>query len=162
MDEQPGHSVTGEPPRTAAHAARPGTGRFGATALTAAAVVIAGAAVAVLLGTSDRIVSVPTSARSITVTPTVPLPPEELVALTAQPIDAGPLGDPERQAVCLDGLGYPSATVLGARAMTVNDRPAVVLVLSGDRVGELRAVAVWPDCGAGRSGLIAEQVLPRP
>ena len=48
------------------------------------------------------------------------------------------------------------------RTIPVDDRPAIVLVLSGDRADELRALAVWPDCGAGRPGLIAEQVLPRP
>lgn len=120
------------------------------------------AAAAALLGSPDRTASAPGSARSITVTPTVPLPPEELAALTTRPWDAGPLADPGRRAACLAGLGYPSAAVLGVRAAPVNGRPAVVLVLAGDRAGELRALAVWPDCGVGRLGLIAEQVLPRP
>ena len=161
MEEQPGHTVTGGPAPPATHAARPGSGRSWPLLLAAVAVGVGGAAAA-LLGTPDRTASMPSSARSITVTPTVPLPPQELAALTTSPWDAGPLTDPGRRAACLAGLGYPAAVVLGARAVPVNDHPAIVLVLSGDRVDELRALAVWPDCGAGRPGLIAEQVLPRP
>ncbi len=162
MDERPGHTVTGVPAVPAAHAVRPGSGRSWPLVLAAVVVVVGSAAAAALLGTADRTASAPSSARSITVTPTVPLPPEELAALTTRPWDAGPLADPGRRAACLAGLGYPSAAVLGARTIPVNDRPAIVLVLSGDRADELRALAVWPDCGAGRPGLIAEQVLPRP
>lgn len=162
MEQQPGHTVTGASGRPAAHAARPGPGRWWPIVAAAVVVVVAGVAAAAVLGTGGQGASAPSSARSITVTPTVPLPPEELAALTGQPLDAGPLTDPARQTACLSGLGYPRAVVVGARTMPVNDRPAVVLVLSGDRPGELRAVAVWPDCGTGRRGLIAEQVLPRP
>ncbi len=128
-----------------------------------AAVVVPGiVAASLFLQSPGQSPSAPTSARTITATPELPLPPAELVALAAQPWDAGPLADPQRRASCLAGLGYPSANVLGARTMPVSGRPAVVLVLSGDGAGDLRAVAVRPDCEAARPGRIAEQVLPRP
>lgn len=162
MDEQPGNTVTDAPSGPAAHAARPRPARFWLLALAAATVVLAGVVIAGLPADPDSALSAPSSARSITVTPTVPLPPAELAALIEQPLDAGPLVDPGRRAACLAGLGYPSATVLGARAVAVNDRPAVVFVLAGEHPAELRAVAVWTDCGVDRTGLIAEQILPRP
>lgn len=162
MSEERRHTVTGCPAQPAAHAARPGSGPLWPTALFGMALLFVGGSVAASLGSSERSASAPSSARSITVTPTVPLAPRELAALTTQPWDAGPLADPGLRAACLQGLGYPAVVVLGARTITVNDRPAVVLVLPGADPGHLRAVAVRPDCGAGRSGLIAEQVLPRP
>lgn len=161
MDEHQGHTVTGVPGRPAAHAARPGTTRLWPVSLAVGAIALTGAALALASDLPGRTASTPSSARSITVTPTIPLPPGELAALTAQPSEAGPLADPERLSACLAGLGYPAASVLGATELPV-DGPAVVLVLSGDRPGDLHAVAVRPDCGAGRFGVIAEQVLPRP
>lgn len=162
MDEQPGHTVTGAPSGPAAHAARPWAARFWLLALAATTIGLAGAVIAGLRADPDSALNSVSSARSITVTPTLPLPPAELVALIEQPPDAGPLVDPARRTACLAGLGYPSATVLGARVVPVNDRPAVVFVLAGEHPTELRAVAVWTDCGVDRTGLIAEQILPRP
>lgn len=162
MDQDGGHLVTGVPARGPAHAARPRPTPRRPLLLLAAAAVPGIAAVVLLLPSPGQTPSAPTSARTITATPELPLPPAELAALTSQPWDAGPLADPQRRASCLAGLGYPSASVLGARTMPVGGRPAVVLVLSGDGAGDLRAVAVRPDCDAARPGRIAERVLPRP
>ncbi len=161
MEQDCRHIVTDAPARPPAHAARPQPGRRWPFVL-AALVGLSAFGAALVLPSPGETPSAPTSARNITVTPVMPLPPSELAALTAQPWDAGPLIDPQRRASCLRGLGYPSATVLGARTMPVNGRPAVVLVLATETAGELRAVVVRPDCDAGRPGRIAEDFLPRP
>lgn len=161
MDDDCGHLVTGFPARPPAHAARPRSARRWPL-LLAALLIPCAAAAALQLQSRDQTASAPTSARSITAPPGLPLPPTELVGLTSQPWDAGPLADPQRRASCLTGLGYPSATVLGARVMPINGRPAVVMVLSGDHSADMRAVAVRPDCDARQPNRISEELLPRP
>ena len=73
MDQrQPGHTVTGAPGCVAAHAARPPV-RAGRVVLgvvgVATALAALGLAAAACLGTLDPASSTPTSAQSITVTP---------------------------------------------------------------------------------------------
>lgn len=71
---QPGHTVTGPPPRRPAHAARPGPGA-GLGWLLAALVAVFAAAATLLAGERPT-TSTPPSARTITVAPP---------ALTSQP-----------------------------------------------------------------------------
>lgn len=167
MDIHQAHSVTAPRTARAAHAARSGVW----PSWLAAGIVLSGlggAAVFAAIGSGDRIPSSPASARLITAAPRVPLSPTELMALTTLPPEFGPLADPTRRASCLSELGYPASSVpLGARTVTLAGRPAVVLVLPGDRSGEIVGVAVGEDCGGtpqprARARPIADTTVPRP
>ena len=150
----------------AAHAARPpaNTRRLVAALVGAAALVAAiGIGTAALLRSPGATRSAVTSARTITVAPTVPLSGRELAALVDRSPDFGSLADPTRRAACLSGLGYPgSVQVLGAEPLHVDGRPAVVLVLPGEQPGDLVALAVAPSCSAVDTGLIADTTARRP
>lgn len=132
---------------------------MGAAAVLAAV----GIGTAALLRPSGGTVSSRTSASTITVTPKVPLSGRELAALVGRSPQFGPLSDPKRRAACLSGLGYPgSLQVLGAQPLQIGGRPAVLLVLPGDRPDELVALAVSPNCSAADTGLIADTTVGRP
>jgi hypothetical protein len=149
-----------------AHAARPPANprSLGAAGAGAAALVAAiGIGTAALLHSPDSARSGVTSANTITVAPKVPLSDREVAALVDRSPDFGPLADPKRRAACLSGLGYAgSLQVLGAAQLPVDGRPAVVLVLPGERAGELVALAVAPSCSAVDTGLIADTTVRRP
>ena len=122
-----------------------------------------GIGTAALLRSPGPTRSAVTSAHTITVGPTVPLSGRELAALVDRSPDFGPLADPKRRAACLSGLGYPgSVQVLGAEPLHVDGRPAIVLVLPGERPGDLVALAVAPSCSAVDTGLIADTTVRRP
>jgi anti-sigma factor RsiW len=92
-----------------------------------------------------------------------PLSGPELVGLLAQSPDYGPLADPQRRASCLSALGYsPATTVLGARPVDMQGRPAVLLLLPADTPGKVLAVVVEPDCDSGHTGLLANTLVTRP
>jgi hypothetical protein len=94
---------------------------------------------------------------------TLPLSDREILALLSQPPDFGPLADPQRRASCLSGLGYSSSTtVVGARPLVVNDRPGILLLLSGASPKTVAAVVVAPNCNSASTGLLAETVVARP
>ncbi len=165
--DDPAHTVAPGPVAgAAAHAARPPANArrlvaavVGATALLAAI----GIGTAALLHPPGSNRSAVTSAHTITVAPTVPLSGRELAALVDRSPDFGSLADPKRRAACLSGLGYPgSVQVLGAEPLHVDGRPAVVLVLPGERPGDLVALAVAPSCSAVDTGLIADTTVRRP
>lgn len=170
VDDDPtgrNHAVIRGATGRAVHADRPRAVPPASVGLVTAGLVTVGLATAglvtaILLRPDGPAPSSPPSARTITAQPGIPLAPAELAALADRPWDAGPLADPQRRASCLAGLGYPAADVLGAATMPVHGRPAVVLLLSGDRPGERRAVAVRPDCDARQPGLVAEETMPRP
>jgi len=130
---------------------------------TAALVAAIGVGTAALLRSTGPTRSTVTSASTITVAPTVPLSAREVAALVDRNPDFGALADPKRRAACLSALGYPgSVQVLGAQPLRVDGRPAIVLVLPGERPGELVALAVAPSCSAVDSGLIADTTVRRP
>lgn len=155
-------------PSGPAHAARPSTrlgGRPSPTALLAAAVLLALLATAAvrLAGSVGDTTSTATSARLITAAPRIPLSAAELVELTLRPAEVGALSDPGRRAYCLTAIGRPAtARVLGGRDVQLAGRTATVLVLPGERPGELVAVAVDADCGNRRGKIIAESTVPGP
>ncbi|TVS77837.1 hypothetical protein [Mycobacterium helveticum] len=92
----------------------------------------------------------------------IPLSRPEILDLLHRNPDYGPLGDPQRRASCLTGLGYPASTrVLGARPVAINSRPGVLLVLPGDVPGNLAVFAVGPSCSAADTGLLADTQVPR-
>jgi hypothetical protein len=166
--DDPAHSVAPGPAAagSAAHAARPpaNTRRLVAALVGAGALLAAiGIGTAALLRSSGTTPSAVTSANTITVTPKVPLSDRELAALVDRSPDFGPLADPKRRAACLSALGYPgSLQVLGAEPLRVDGRPAVLLVLPGERPDELVALAVAPSCSAVDTGLIADTTVRRP
>nr|WP_090346666.1 hypothetical protein [Mycolicibacterium malmesburyense]CRL79271.1 hypothetical alanine rich protein [Mycolicibacterium malmesburyense] len=104
------------------------------------------------------------TAERITVArPSVPLTGPQLVGLLATPPEYGPLSDPDRRAACLEGLGRSATTpVLGAEAVDMGGRPAVVLLLPGQAADDVVAVVVDAGCRAAHSGLLAETVVKRP
>ncbi len=156
----------------AAHAARPHTrpARIlaGAAGLCAVAAAI-GLGTAALVNAPTPAPSAPTTAQHITVStppPVVPLSQDQIRDLLQRAPDYGspgsPLGDPSRRASCLSGLGYPASTeVLGARPIDINARPGVLLVVPGDRPGNLAVFAVAPNCSAADTGLLASTTVPR-
>ncbi|MCV7151695.1 hypothetical protein, partial [Mycolicibacterium pyrenivorans] len=90
-----------------------------------------------------------------------PLSDAELRAALSEVADLGPLGDAQRRAACLAGLGHsPAPEVLGGRLLEVSGRPAVLLLIPGQAPGQILALAVEPACNAVDTGLIAERELP--
>jgi len=166
--DDPAHTVAPGPAAAggAAHAARPPANirRLVAALVGAAALITAiGIGTAALLRSPAPTRSTVTSANTIAVAPKIPLSDRDLAALVDRSPDFGPLADPKRRAACLSGLGYPgSLQVLGAEQLRVDGRPAVVLVLPGERSGELVALAVAPSCSAVDTGLIADTTVRRP
>ncbi|BBZ25197.1 hypothetical protein [Mycolicibacter hiberniae] len=163
-EEQPrGHSG---PP---AHSSRPlpQFSRIAAWAGGTAAVLAVGLGTAALVRFPGDTSSGRRSFDAITVesAPTAVLPlsePEILELLDRRP-EYGPLADPARRAGCLTGLGYPASTpVLGAREITINGRPGVVLLLAGTAPGTINALAVAPHCSSVDTGLLADTTVRRP
>ena len=52
--------------------------------------------------------------------------------------------------------------MLGRHRCSLAGRPAIVLVLPGDRAADLVALAVAPNCSAVSSALIAQTTVTRP
>ncbi|WP_029112215.1 hypothetical protein [Mycobacterium sp. URHB0044] len=166
--EPPRHRVVGSPAVSAAHAARASGSRFrnaAAAVGVAAALVAAGVGTAMLLRGADRTPATGPTAERITVSSPVggvPLTDAEILALLGQPPDLGPLADPQRRASCLSGLGYPtSATVLGARPLSVGGRSGVLMLLPGDTPQRVNLVVVALNCSSADTGLLAERAITR-
>ena len=150
-----------------------GRGRLPRSARLAVAMTgLTAVAVAAWLGTQALITapapttSRPTTIEHITVSrppQTIPLSDQQILALVDHEPDFGPLTDPRRRASCLSGLGYPAnARMLGARPIDIAGHPAVLLVLPGDALGDVKAVAVAPTCSAANTGLSADRIVTRP
>ena len=157
--------------RRAAHTVR--RGRLPRSARVAVAVAgLAAAAAAVWLGTAALITappptpSRPTTAQHITVSRppmTIPLSDQQILALLDGQPDLGPFADPQRRTSCLAGLGYPAdAQALAARPVEIAGRPAILLVLPGDRPGTVSALAVALTCSSVDTGLLADRIVNRP
>ena len=155
--------------RRPAHSSRPQP-RF-----TKIAAVIGGAAsvIAIALGTMalvrspDDTASALRSLDAITVSSgpaaVLPLSDREILELLDRNPDDGALADPARRAGCLAGLGYRASTaVLGARQITIDGHPGIVLLLAGSSAGSIVALAVSPTCSSANTGLLVETSLPRP
>ncbi|MGV0625164.1 hypothetical protein [Mycolicibacter minnesotensis] len=162
---------TAPPTRTGppAHSSRPlpRFDRIGAWAGGAAVLIAIGVGTTALLRSADDAPSGPRSLDAITVAsepPAVlPLSEREILALLDQRPEYGPLSDPARRTGCLAALGYSASTsVLGAREITINDRPGIVLLLPGSPEGTVRALAVAPNCSSVNTGLLAETSVRRP
>ncbi len=156
------------PPGDAAHAARPRARparvAAGIAGLCAALAGI-GLGAAALIGEPAPMPSAPVTAEHITVSVppmAIPLSPAEILGLVDHNPEYGTLGDPQRRASCLSGLGYPGSTpVLGARPIEINARPGILFVLPGDTPDTLAVFAVSPNCSAADTGLLANTTVPR-
>lgn len=66
------------------------------------------------------------------------------------------LSDPNQLIGCLQANGVDSREPLGAREIILDDRPAQLLILSTEKVGEFRMLTVGPGCSSGRPATIAD------
>lgn len=160
--------VVGTSPVHAAHAARGSGSRFrvGAAAVgVGAALAAAGVGTVMLLHTPAHTSAANPTAERITVSRQLGLPMSdpEVLDLLDKPPDLGPLANPQRRASCLRGLGYPtSASVLGARPLTVGAVSGVLVLLPGDAPRAVNAVVVGLNCSSVDTGLLAKRVVIRP
>lgn len=58
----------------------------------------------------------------------------------------GALSDPEKLTGCLRANGISGGKPMGARHITLNGRPAQLLVLPTGKIGQFRLLAVGPEC----------------
>ena len=77
-------------------------------------------------------------------------------------LDFGPLSRPAVLRACLDANGVsPLGAPLGAREVTLNGRPGVLLVLPTGQIARFRLLVVGRDCGPGNPSLLAEDIVGR-
>jgi hypothetical protein len=172
----PTATVTATPRSSAAaHSARPPIhpGRLIAGIAGLGALVVAvGLGTSALLDAPPPTSGTPATADHMTVpgpaagpTAAIPLSHAQILELLNHGPDYGTHGaleDEARRASCLRGLGYPSsASVLGARPVEMNSRPAVLLVLPGDTPQDLAVFVVGLNCSAVDTGLLASTQIPR-
>lgn len=76
--------------------------------------------------------------------------------------DFGPLGDQQRLSACLAANGVdPSVQPVGFRPVTINGDDALVVLLTTGKLGQLRLLALAPDCGEGNPGLLMDETVGR-
>ncbi|MGI8309211.1 hypothetical protein [Saccharopolyspora hattusasensis] len=69
------------------------------------------------------------------------------------------LTDPQRLIGCLQANGVNSGKPLGAREITLNGKPAQLLVLQGGAIGKFRLLAVGPECGPGNPAKVSDSTF---
>jgi hypothetical protein len=139
----------------------------GATLLAAAAATVGIVAVSGLTGgpTTGTPVAGPTGVSDL------PLPPvavssDNLAAAYDEAVskdDYGPLAAAGRLDACLSAIRLDPATAkpLGAREVTLDGRPGVLLVLPTGTAARFRLLVVSPDCGAGNAAVLADATIGR-
>ncbi|MGP4018630.1 hypothetical protein [Saccharopolyspora sp. 5N708] len=68
------------------------------------------------------------------------------------------LADPQQLIGCLQANGVNGGKPLGAREITLNGRPAQLLILPGG-LGQFRLLAVGPECGPGNPATISDSTF---
>ena len=77
-------------------------------------------------------------------------------------LDFGPLSQPAALRACLDANGVPpGGAPLGAREVTLDGRPGVLLVLPTGEIARFRLLVVGPGCGPGNPSLLADDIVGR-
>jgi len=77
-------------------------------------------------------------------------------------VDLGPLSQPAVLRACLDANGIPPlGEPLGAREVTLDGRPGVLLVLPTGEIAQFRLLVVGPSCGPGTPSLLADDIVGR-
>ncbi|GAA4856943.1 hypothetical protein GCM10025787_46520 [Saccharopolyspora rosea] len=69
---------------------------------------------------------------------------------------SGALSDPQQLVGCLQANGVSGGRPLGARQITLNGKPAQLLVLTNGKIGQFRLLAVGPDCGPGNPATLSD------
>ncbi|MEY7971793.1 hypothetical protein AB8O38_07295 [Saccharomonospora xinjiangensis] len=146
---------------------------WGAGLLTAAAAVVA-AVLVVVPGMGGK------QGGDLAQPPQPPQPPQSSAAGEAPPLavdsgnlsaavgeisgarDFGPLGDQQRLSACLAANGVdPSVQPVGFRPVTIDGADALVVLLTTGKLGQLRLLALAPDCGEGNPGLLMDETVGR-
>jgi hypothetical protein len=71
----------------------------------------------------------------------------------------GALSDPQKLIGCLQANGVKSGKPMGAREITLNGRPAELLILPAGKIGEFRLLTVGPECGPGTPATISDSMF---
>ncbi|MEB3370727.1 anti-sigma factor [Saccharopolyspora mangrovi] len=69
------------------------------------------------------------------------------------------LADPQQLIGCLQANGVQGGKPMGAREITLNGRPAQLLILPGGSLGQFRLLAVGPDCSRGNPSTISNSTF---
>ncbi|HEY0638459.1 MAG TPA: hypothetical protein VGD67_12495, partial [Pseudonocardiaceae bacterium] len=76
--------------------------------------------------------------------------------------DYGPLAAPGKLTACLSAIQVdPAEKPLGAREVTLDGEPGVLLILPTGTAARFRLVVVDPQCGPGRSDVLADTTIGR-
>ncbi|OQO90690.1 hypothetical protein B1813_14160 [Saccharomonospora piscinae] len=76
--------------------------------------------------------------------------------------DFGPLGGEQRLDACLAANGVdPAVRPVGFRPVTVDGREALVVLLTTGELGQLRMLALAPDCGPDNPGVLLDETVGR-
>lgn len=74
--------------------------------------------------------------------------------------DFGPLGDQDRLDACLRVNGFdPVVKPVGVRTVTVDGKPAVLVVMTTGKAAQFRLVAFPPTCGPGSPGTLLDKTV---
>lgn len=74
--------------------------------------------------------------------------------------DFGPLADRQQLRGCLDANSVPSrSTVAGAKQLTLDGRPGVLLLLTTGKSAQFRLLVVSPDCANGKPATLSNSVI---
>jgi hypothetical protein len=77
-------------------------------------------------------------------------------------VDFGPLSQPAALRACLAANGISQVGApLGAREVTLDGRPGVLLVLPTGEIARFRLLVVGPGCRPGNPGLLADAIVGR-
>ncbi|WP_158879679.1 anti-sigma factor family protein [Amycolatopsis anabasis] len=138
---------------------------WGAGLLTAAAAAVA--AVAITVPNSKS----PTEGNPIAQPPVSSAPGDSPLALRSDQPEAalggamgardfGPLGDQQRLDACLQANGLdPAVKPAGIKSVTVDGKPATLVILTTGKYGQFRLVAFPPTCGPGSPGTLMDKVV---
>lgn len=69
------------------------------------------------------------------------------------------LADPQQLIGCLQANGVRGGKPMGAREITLNGRPAQLLILPGGGLGKFRLLAVGADCGPGNPSTVSDSTF---
>lgn len=84
--------------------------------------------------------------------------PQFADALTSQQY-LGALNEPQQLLGCLQANGVTSGKPLGAREITLDGRPAQLLVLPTGEAGRFRLLTIAPDCGPDNPATISDSTF---
>jgi hypothetical protein len=69
------------------------------------------------------------------------------------------LSDPAKLGSCLQANGIPNGRPIAAREVTLNGRPAQLLILPAGAIGRFRLLAVGPSCGPGNPATVSDSAF---